>query len=69
MAGPPGQFVVVSLAGAWLAEDDGGFCGQDLSRQLRAVQRQHGAAGSRPHGRLLPQHLVGTQKDGGQLPP
>lgn len=34
MPRPPCEFIVVSLACARLAEDDGSFCRQDLSWQL-----------------------------------
>lgn len=53
MPWPPGEFIIVSLARAWLAEDYRGFGRQDLSWQLRAVQRQHGTRRSRLHRWLL----------------
>lgn len=67
----PGEFIVVSLARTRQAEDNGGFCRQDLSWQLRAIKRQHGTSCPRPHRWLLSQHLVWAERaiDRGQLPP
>lgn len=72
---PPGELVVVGLAGARLAEDDGGVGRLHLSRQAGAVegQRDAAAAGSRtrPDRRLLPQNLVwaGRPEGWSQLDP
>lgn len=66
---PPGELVVVGLAGARLAEDDGGVGRLHLSWQAGAVEGQHGAGRAGADGRLLPQHLVGAGRPEGRRQP